>query len=71
MKTSYADITYTSVITSLHINSKMGDQKQQMYMHQKSTGKLNPLSLLQSVEDRNLNEGCARGHNCLLPIIDI
>jgi hypothetical protein len=50
----------------------MEDQKQQIYMQQqKSTGMHNPLSPLQSAEDRNLNEGCARGHNCLLPIIDI
>jgi len=48
----------------------MEDQKQQMYMQQKSTGMLKPL-LLRSAEDQNLNEGCARGHNCLLPIIDI
>jgi hypothetical protein len=49
----------------------MEDQKQQMCMHQKSTGMLNPLSLLRSAENQNLNEGCTRGHNCLLPIIDI
>lgn len=48
----------------------MDDQKQQMYMQQESTGMLNPL-LLWSAEDQNLNEGCARGQNCLLPIIDI
>jgi len=49
----------------------MEDQKQQMYMHQKSTAMLNPLSPLRSAENRNLNEGCATGHNCLLPVTDI